>query len=73
MALALPLTANTPVGEPGAVEGTMALEALEATEVPEMLVAVTVNTYCVPLVRPVTVHEVVADVQVKLPGFEVTV
>ena len=51
----------------------MALEALEATEVPEMLVAVTVNTYCVPLVRPVTVHEVVADVQVKLPGFEVTV
>jgi hypothetical protein len=37
------------------------------------LVAVTVKVYDVPLVRPVTMHEVVADVQVAPPGFAVTV
>ena len=37
------------------------------------MVAVTVKVYLVPLLRPVTVHEVVADVQVRLPGLEVTV
>ena len=52
------------------VEGTI---APEATEGPDMLVAVTVKVYLVPLLRPVTVHEVVADVQVRLPGLEVTV
>ena len=40
--LAAPV-ALTAVGALGTVEGTMALEALEATEVPEMLVAVTVK------------------------------
>jgi hypothetical protein len=49
--------AETAVGAPGAVAGTAAAEALEAVEVPEAFVAVTLNVYEVPLVRPVTLHE----------------
>jgi hypothetical protein len=41
--------------------------------VPAELVAVTVKVYAVPFVSPVTVHEIEAVVQVKLPGLEVTV
>ena len=48
--------AETAVGTPGAVAGTAAAEAVEAAEVPEAFVAVTLNVYDVPLVRPVIVH-----------------
>ena len=39
-----------------------AVDGAEAAPVPLALVAVTVKVYGVPLVRPVTVHEVAADV-----------
>ena len=65
--------AETEVGAPGTVAGTTALEGTEATPVPAAFVAVTVNVYEVPLVRPVTVQLVVAVVQVNEPGDEVTV
>jgi len=48
--------AVTRVGESGTVAGTAAADAVEAVEVPEAFVAVTLNVYEVPLVRPVTVH-----------------
>jgi hypothetical protein len=61
------------VGAPGTVAGTTAAEALEADPVPAAFVAVTVNVYEVPFVRPVTVQLVDAVVQVNEPGEEVTV
>ena len=70
---ALPDTPATPVGGPGTVAGTTEADALEAAPVPVVFVAFTVNVYEVPFVRSVTVHEVVAVVQVKPPGEEVTV
>jgi hypothetical protein len=48
-------------------------DAADGGPVPTVLAAVTVKVYPVPLVRPVTVQEVVVLVQVKLPGDEVTV
>jgi len=51
----------------------MLLDGDDAGPVPVVLAAVTVNVYPVPLVSPVTVQLVVDDVQVKLPGDEVTV
>jgi len=39
---------------------------------PDAFVAVTVNVYEVPFVRPATVHEVEAVVHEKEPGDEVT-
>jgi len=65
--------ADTPVGAPGTVEGTTPAERTEAEPVPDTFVAVTVNEYEMPFVRPETVHEVVAVVQNSAPGFEVTV
>jgi hypothetical protein len=50
----------------------IAAVADEAEPVPETFVAVTVNVYDVPFVRPVTVHEVVAVVHWNEPGDEVT-
>jgi hypothetical protein len=70
--LAAPV-ALTAVGAPGTVEGTTAAEADEAAPVPDAFVAVTVNVYEVPFVRPVTVHDVVAVVHVNEPGEDVTV
>jgi len=64
------------VGAPGGAAGTAAADAAEETEVPIAFVAVTVNVYEVPLVRPATVQEVdEADevVQVFDPGDDVTV
>jgi hypothetical protein len=43
VAAALPAVAVAPVGAPGVVEGTTALEAAEAALVPTALVAVTVK------------------------------
>ncbi len=50
------LVAETEVGAPGTVEGTAAADATEAAPVPLAFVAVTVNVYAVPFVRPVIVH-----------------
>ena len=65
--------ATTAVGASGTVEGTIEEDEAEAEPVPETFVAVTVNEYEVPLVRPETVHEVVAVAHVNEPGIEVTV
>ena len=65
--------AVTDVGAPGAVAGTAAADATDATPVPAEFVAAAVNVYEVPFVRPVTVQEVVEVVQVNDPGEDVTV
>jgi hypothetical protein len=65
--------ATTAVGASGTVEGTIEEDEAEAEPVPETFVAVTVNEYEVPLVRPETVHEVVAVAHVNEPGIDVTV
>lgn len=76
VAWALPAVAVTFVGALGAPPGVMLFEAVEAGPVPTLLVAVTVNVYAVPLVRPPTVAVVVAPLAVltlMFPGDEVTV
>jgi hypothetical protein len=75
VACALPAVADTPVGAPGTLAGTTALEGVDAGPVPTALVAVTVNVYEVPLVSPVTVAVVLLPpaVAVSPPGEEVTV
>jgi len=55
------------------LDGTAAADAVEARPVPDTFVAVTVNEYEVPFVRPETVHEVVAVVQETEPTVEDTV
>ena len=75
-ACAFPAVADTPVGAPGTVltDGVTAALANDAREVPTELVAVTVNMYAMPLVRPVTVAEVAPDVVAVAPsGDAVTV
>ena len=61
------------VTDVGAV-GVTAAEAAEAAEVPAEFVAVTVNVYAVPGVRPVTAHDVApaATAHVPPPGLAVT-
>jgi hypothetical protein len=61
------------VGASGEVAGVTEFVALEAVLVPIALVAVTVNAYVVPLVRPVTVIGDEAPVAVNPPVLEVTV
>jgi hypothetical protein len=56
MAEASPGVAPTPVGAPGPVAGVTADEDVEALPSPTTLVAVTVNVYESPFVRPVTVQ-----------------
>ncbi len=55
VACPLPAVAVPIVGAPGTVEGTIELLVAEAVLVPLAFVAVTVNVYVVPLLRPVTV------------------
>ena len=72
---ALPAVATTPVGAFGtAAGGAVGVTEFDTAEAPEpaALVATTENVYAVPLVRPVTVHDVVAEAQVSAPGDEVT-
>jgi molybdate-binding protein len=70
----LAITALTAVGASGAVAaGIAAFDAGDAGVVPTPLVAVTVKVYDVPVVSPVTTHDVVVVVQVFPPGLEVTV
>jgi len=71
---ALPATADTPVGAPGSpATGVTADEAVDGVLVPMALVAVTVNVYGVPLVRPLTVQGLDGPEQVRPPGDEVAV
>ena len=65
--------ADAPVGACDTPNGIIAEEADDAEPAPDTFVAVTVNVYDTPPVRPVTVHEVVAVEHVKPPGDEVTV
>jgi hypothetical protein len=53
--------------------GVTLLDAVEAGPVPTELVAVTVNVYAVPLVRPVTTQGELAQVPVMPPGLLVAV
>jgi hypothetical protein len=64
--------ADTRVGESGTVAGTAAADAADRSEVPEMFVAITLNVYEVPLVRPV-ITQLVAPVVVQdfPPGVEI--
>ena len=64
------------LGAPGAVAGVTAVEGEEATLEPFALFAFTVNTYDVPLVRPVTAQvnvDPLGVVQDFEPTVEVTV
>ncbi|HET7549055.1 MAG TPA: hypothetical protein VFJ86_14890 [Usitatibacter sp.] len=74
-ACALPPVAVPMVGAPGSVAGVTLLEAADGALVPTALVAVTVNVYAVPLVRPLTVIDVhgAAHVPVIPLGEEVAV
>ena len=67
--------AKTPVGADGTSGpvGVTAVDAADAKLLPTALVAMTVNVYGVPFVRPVTVHDRVVVVHVRAPGDEVTV
>ena len=53
--------------------GVTEFDAVEAGPVPAELVAVTVNVYAVPLVRPETVMGLAAPAPVIPPGLEVAV
>jgi hypothetical protein len=69
-----PGTTATAVGAPGTVRGVTAALATDTADVPAALVAVTVNVYAVPFVRPVTVADrAPVDVAVRPPGDAVTV
>ena len=54
------------VGAPGTVAGVTALDAVDALDVPAEFVAVVVNVYAVPFVKPVTAHEPDAPVTVQV-------
>ena len=63
------------MGAPGAVAGTAAADATDATPAPAEFVAFTVNVYEVPLARPTTVQVVTGAVELQTnePGLDVTV
>ena len=54
------------VGAPGTVTGVTELDAVDALDVPAEFVAVVVNVYAVPFVKPVTAHEPDAPVTVQV-------
>jgi len=56
--------ADTAVAAPGRVAGVAGAVCAEGALLPEPLLATTLNTYAVPLVRPVTVQVVEVVVQV---------
>ena len=68
-----PRVAVPMVGASGVVAGVTLFEADEADPVPTAFVAVTVNVYAVPLVRPITVIGDEPPAPVNPPGLEVTV
>ena len=67
-----PDTVEVIAGAPGTVAGVTESEAAELAPMPIVFVAATVNVYGVPLLRPVTAHDVVADSHVRPPGAAVT-
>jgi hypothetical protein len=71
----LPTVAVTAVGAPGTVDGVTEFDGDEVGPLPMTLVAVTVNVYAVPFVRPDTVAVVVLPFTLarRPPGDEVTV
>ena len=73
LACPFPAVATTPAGELGMVIGVMEFDDPDAGLVPTLSVAVTVNVYSVPLVRPVSTMEGCVVVAVMLPGDEMTV
>jgi hypothetical protein len=73
VAVAFPAVAVPIVGAEGLTPGVSELDAADAAETIPLLVAVTVNVYAVPAVRPVTVIGEEAPVPVRLPGLDVTV
>jgi hypothetical protein len=73
LACPFPAVATTPAGELGTVTGVMEFDDPDAGLVPTLSVAVTVNVYSVPLVRPVSTMDDCVVVAVMLPGDEVTV
>jgi len=71
-----PGTALTPVGAPGAVTTAAGVTGDDADDdgpAPTLLVAVTVNVYAVPSVRPLTSTDVPLAGVVAPPGEVVTV
>jgi hypothetical protein len=73
VACVLPAVADTEVGAPGTVRGVTLFDGAEGALTPAMFVAVTVNVYAVPLVRPVTVMGDPAELALMPPGFDVAV
>ena len=73
VALLSPIAAAKFVGASGTVAGVTELLASEALLVPRAFVAVTVNVYDTPLVKPVIVIGEAPPEAVKPPGLDVTV
>jgi hypothetical protein len=75
VAEAFPPLAETAVGAPGTVRaaGVTLFDAADAGPVPAALLAVTVNVYAVPSVRPATTSGLPAPDAVNPPGLEVAV
>lgn len=63
----------TLLGASGTSAGVTAEDAVDVSDGPEELVALTVNVYAVPFVRLVTVQLVPEVLQVNPPGLEVAV
>ena len=62
----LPATPVGVAGVPGTGTGVTELDAVDALDVPAEFVAVVVNVYAVPFVKPVTTHEPDAPVTVQV-------
>ena len=73
VACPFPAVAVPMVGAPGTVAGVIELLTLDAVLVPTPFVAVTVNVYAVPFVRPVTVIGDPLLLAVNPPEFAVAV
>ena len=70
---AFPGVAVAPVGAPGAPSGVTRAVAADGGPVPKAVVAVTVNVYPTPFVKPVTTSGLDAPEAVNPPGLEVAV
>ena len=73
VALPLPCIADTFVGAPGTVLGVTEFDGADAGPVPPVFVAVTVNVYGVPFVKPGTVIGLPMPLTCIPPGLDVTV
>lgn len=69
----LPAVTEIAVGGSGTVAGVTELLAAEDKLLPTAFVAITVNVYAVPFVRPVTVMGLPVEVAKNPPEFAVTV